>query len=152
VFGYYGTVRAQVQAHQMPELTKVAEAAAVLGEQCSIDLLACLVDVDRQTLSGMLGYLQVMGLLEHGTVLRNPVRRALLGTAAFVDTVQLRLRAAELRYRDGAPVCQVALHLLMLGMAPQAWAIAALREAAENAVTCGEYTQAASLLRLAARW
>jgi DNA-binding CsgD family transcriptional regulator len=150
-FAYHQAVRSLVRAHEMPELAAVAEAAAVLREQSSVDLLACLLNLNRWTLQALLDYLDIAGLLDHGAVCREPVRVALLATAATEDAARLHLRAAELLYDSGARADEVAHHLLMLGTAPAPWAVAALREAGTAAVARGEFRAAALLLRLAAR-
>ncbi|MEU4833909.1 AAA family ATPase [Streptosporangium sp. NPDC023615] len=127
---------------------RVAGALAVLGEAGPVSRL--LGENDTATVRAV-RELTRAGLLDDGRFRDEAARSAVLAGLDDHERVDLYRRAAELTYRDGAPVTVVAGHLLGAGHAGQPWAPAILEEAAARALRQDGVESAIDYLLLALR-
>lgn len=128
---------------------RVARALAVLGTPRSPDLLGRLSGTEQAPVANALELLEVTGLV-CGHRFRHPaIRAAVLEDVAFTGRAELSRTAARLLYRDGAAALEVARCIAVTGGAVAAWEVSALREAARQAQSEGNWAQAVDLLELA---
>ena len=123
------------------------EAAAAGAEE----LLRSLVALDVATVGSVLTALEEAGILCDGRFRADAARDAALESLQSADRAVLHVRAAALLRQQGAPADTVAGHLLRADQAPDAWGIAALREAAGLALAHDQPALAVRYLTLAAR-
>ncbi|GAA4063614.1 helix-turn-helix transcriptional regulator [Actinomadura miaoliensis] len=133
------------------ESTTLARAVAVLPDGVSGGLLGELVHADAASVAWTCEVLQAAGLLDAGGFRHEALRAAVLGGMRPDERTALHLRAAEMLHRHGAPAAVVADRLLAADQARTPWAVAVLRDAAEQAFTEGRVSDATGLLRLALR-
>ncbi|GAA4134328.1 helix-turn-helix transcriptional regulator [Actinomadura keratinilytica] len=133
------------------EATTLARAIAVLPGGVSGGLLGELVDADAASVVATCQVLQAAGLLDAESFRHEALRAAVLGGMRPDERTALHLRAAELLHRHGAPAAVVAERLLAADRARAPWAVAVLRDAAEQAFAEGRVADATDLLRLALR-
>ncbi len=135
-----------------PSITAVAQAMAVLGDDCSVDLVARLAAVTTEVARQLVAFLGTSGLVLD-TRFRHPgARAAVLHSLSTDERSALHGRAAEVLYRRGDDTTTVAAHLLALGRidaeyAP--WAVDVLRVAAEQALSADDVDAAIRCLELA---
>ncbi|MGC0416200.1 ATP-binding protein [Embleya sp. AB8] len=132
-----------------PGVWRVAKALAVLNHPASAELLGRLAGTTPVATAQALGALTGSGLVE-----RNRFRPAAAG--ALLDSLDptehgaLHRDAAVLLRTEAAPASRIAAHLLAAREAPDTWAIRALREAAEEALSRDLARRAIAYLELAA--
>ena len=132
-----------------PEVRAVARGAAVLGDGRSTVLLARLLDGRAMALERWLDDLEECGILRDRAFREPLARTAILHGAPPATLAELHARAARLLHGDGAPATEVARHLLDADVAPEAWTVEVLRQAAEYAATRDELAFAQRCLTLA---
>ncbi|MFJ4753867.1 AAA family ATPase [Streptomyces sp. NPDC088763] len=131
------------------ELLSVARAAAVLGDRSSPALIAQLLDSRLADTEELVHILTDAGLLLDGRIRHPRGACAILEGMPHGERSDLHTRVARLLAQGGATAVDVARHLLAAGEAPEAWAVSALRDAAEHALTAGDAETAVRCLRLA---
>ncbi|MCP2343579.1 LuxR C-terminal-related transcriptional regulator [Actinomadura rupiterrae] len=131
--------------------TGPAEALAVLPTGTPAELHGELTGLDGESIRLAHDLLRRTGLVE-GDRFRHPaITRAVLSGLGSRAGTALYLRAADLLHHDGAPAEAVADRLVAADRAPAAWSVAALREAAGQALAEGRAPDAVDRLRLALR-
>lgn len=132
-----------------PDATRLAAATAVLGPAANISRAARLVGVDRSCAARAIDSLVAIDVLSGSSPLRfaHPIVRQVV----YDDIGDARRRvqhmaAAEVLHDDGAPVAEVAGHLLKVDACPSRWAIDSLREAAAGAYASGAFARAATFV------
>jgi DNA-binding CsgD family transcriptional regulator len=134
------------------EATVLAQAAAVLGDGCSLHLAAELGRLDEATAVYQASRLEVASILQHGDPVEflHPLLRAAV-EAELPDVVkgELHARAARLLWLSGEPPESVALHLVNSPGSGDAEVAAFLREEGEGALDAGSVALATQLLRRA---
>jgi len=132
-----------------PRVLTVARGVAVLRSQARPDLVAMLTGLSVAVVSPIIEVLQEAGLLR-GSRFRDEQ-----GAAAVLDAIEPReraaahLRAAEILYRRGESVAEVAAHLVVGAAAPAQWAVSVLRGAARLALAEDDVELAVTALDLA---
>ncbi|MEU5031534.1 helix-turn-helix transcriptional regulator [Streptomyces milbemycinicus] len=133
-----------------PVLFEVVCGIAVLGENASPALVACLVDRGADVVARVMTALNTASLL-NGPAFRSPlVAKALLELLDVETRGELHRRAAELLHADAALPADVAHHLLATPIA-ESWVLPTLLAAAEQAVQGGGQDFRLDCLRLAGR-
>lgn len=117
-----------------PELVEVAAGIAVLGAAVSPALLSDLLGMPLLSVRQTLDTLETAGLVNDDRPRHPDLVTALLESLLPADAATLHARAAELLYQRGAAAVEVARHLTAVGLTPGGWAVAPLRQAAEQAV------------------
>ncbi|MER8041291.1 AAA family ATPase [Streptomyces sp. NPDC094032] len=123
-------------------------------------LLAALHDEDPDRVADRLDQLRRLGMVAAPDASERPgarparfahplLQEAVLAGWTRTARRELRLRAAELMFRDGAPVGAVARHLLDAPVVGAEWAVDALVAASRAATAAGAWPEAAALLRRA---
>jgi DNA-binding NarL/FixJ family response regulator len=135
-----------------PEATVLAQAAAVLGDGCSLHLAAELARLEEATAVYQASRLEVASILQHGDPVEflHPLLRAAV-EAELPDVVQgeLHSRAARLLWFSGEPPESVALHLVNSPGSGDAEVAAFLTDEGEAALEAGSIALATQLLRRA---
>ncbi|MEO3749538.1 AAA family ATPase [Streptomyces sp. B6B3] len=131
------------------ESRALARAVAVLSESASGALLGEIVQRDAVSIGLARDALQGTGLLDTAGFRHPAVSAAVLSGMRPDERTALYLRAAEVLHGHGAPAQAVAGRLLDADRAPAPWAVAVLRDAAEQERADGEPARAISFLRLA---
>jgi len=135
-----------------PEATLLAQAAAVLGDGCSLRLAAELARLDEVTAVHHASRLEVASVLQHGDpveFLHPLVRAAVEAELPEVVTGELHARAARLLWLSGEPPESVALHLVNSPGSGDAEVAEFLAEEGEAALDAGSIALATQLLRRA---
>ncbi|MFE6778198.1 AAA family ATPase [Streptomyces sp. NPDC057702] len=128
---------------------RLAEVLAVLGEMGTVESVGRLLGVGAATASQGVYALNAAGIAD-GCGFRHPcVRAAVLHAMDPGARAALHRDAARLLHSVGAPSPIVAAHLLAAGDAGERWGVAALRDAAEQALADDDVTQAVACLTLA---
>ncbi|MCL2729746.1 MAG: LuxR C-terminal-related transcriptional regulator [Actinomycetia bacterium] len=138
---------------QPADLQEVAAVAAVLGEEGNCAVIADMLNMYGDTISGLIEGLTRVGIFRatgdseryrfSNAELRSLVHRDIPADARRA----LHMRAARRLNDLGAPLPQVARHLLQADVAEDAWAWGVLKEAADDALkagdpkTCAEYAR-----------
>ncbi len=127
----------------------IAAAAAVLGDGAPLRQVGALAKVDAATAERAADTLAAAGILARG----EPIRFAhpLIATAVRADLsdfarARAHREAAALLAAEGAPLREVAAHLLATRPDADPWVLATLREAAARAVAQGDPAAASHLL------
>jgi DNA-binding CsgD family transcriptional regulator len=135
-----------------PEATALAQAAAVMGDGCSLRLAAELARVEEATAVEQASRLEVASILQHGDPVEflHPLLRAAV-EAELPDVVrgELHARAARLLWFSGEPPESVALHLVNSPGSGDAEVAVFLAEEGEAALEAGSIALATQLLRRA---
>ncbi|WP_282106721.1 MULTISPECIES: AAA family ATPase [unclassified Crossiella] len=134
-----------------PEVWRFAEALAVLGEAADPGLPAALSTMDIEQAGRCAAELRATGLLaDNALSWSHPVlREAVYAGVCGPRRQELHGAAARLLTAVGAPVEQIAAHLLRLSPAGQDWPVWTLRAAADQATQRGAPEAAAHYLRRA---
>lgn len=132
-------------------VARVAEVIAALGDLSATDLVGALFDGDGESIVQAVETLADIGLLDMGRFRHPAVPAAVLDRMSQEDRSNLRLRAAEMLFRDGAPEAVVARYLVAAGQVPAEWAVAPLKQAAEQ-VLGEDAAGAVEFLELALRF
>ncbi|EID55368.1 AAA family ATPase [Saccharomonospora xinjiangensis] len=135
-----------------PSIPAVAQAMAVLGDDCSVDVVARLAEVSTEIAQQIVAFLGTSGLAL-GTRFRHPgARAAVLDSLSSAERSALHGRAAEVLYHRGDDASTVAAHLLALGRLDGGcarWSVDVLRVAAEQALSADDVDAAIRCLELA---
>jgi DNA-binding CsgD family transcriptional regulator len=129
-----------------PGLVELGQAAAALGADATAALLGELLAVSPESAARGLDVLGASGLLESGRFRREEARQAVLGHMTAAERAVLHGAAARALYRTGAPAAILASHIMAAHRIGSRWAVAALREAAEQALAAGEGGRAVEYL------
>lgn len=135
-----------------PHALRLAQAVAVLGDDCELRQAAALADVQMDTamrLAAGLIRLEVLADHELPRFLHPVLREAVEASLSTDERDSAHRAAARLRYADRAPIGRVAAHLMRVRPAADHWVLARLREAAQAAVGGGAPAAGADLLRRA---
>ena len=127
----------------------IAAALAVLGDEAPLRRVAALAGLERRPAEAAADDLARARLLAAGEPLRfeHPLIAAAVRTdAPAFARARAHREAAALLAADGAPVREVASHLLRATPAGDEWVLARLREAAARAVAQGDAPAAVRLL------
>jgi DNA-binding CsgD family transcriptional regulator len=127
----------------------VAVALAVLGDSSLPGLLSQLAGMTSASVVQALHALGGAGIAEEYRFRHPLARAAVLDSLSPATRRDLHRRAAALLHREGAPVAEVAAHLLAGHDVPGGWGVAVLREAAEEALAGDDARLAVSYLELA---
>jgi DNA-binding CsgD family transcriptional regulator len=131
---------------------RIAEAVAVLGDRALLRHAAVLADLDPRAAEEAADALWKAGMLAPGEPLR--FAHPLIATAVRSDLAAFaqargHRAAASLLAADGAPVREVAVHLLVSRPEADPWTSATLRDAARQAVAQGDPQTAQRMLERA---
>jgi DNA-binding CsgD family transcriptional regulator len=132
-----------------PELVELAEAVAILGENATLSLLGELMAISPESVAYGIDALEASGLLESGRFRHAQARQAVLGQMTADERAATHGRAARALYRTGAASATLAAHVVAAYRIGTRWAVAALQEAAEQALAEGEARRAIDYLRRA---
>ncbi|MBB5938911.1 DNA-binding NarL/FixJ family response regulator [Streptomyces zagrosensis] len=128
---------------------RLAEALAVLRGAGSVESAGRLLGTSEAAASQAVHALNAAGIAD-GCGFRHPaVGAAILHAMEPADRAALHRDAACLLHSIGAPSPVVAAHLLAAGDADARWGVAALRDAAEQALADDDVSQAVACLTLA---
>ncbi|MER0245832.1 AAA family ATPase [Streptomyces sp. HSW2009] len=134
-----------------PATVRLAEALAVLREASTVECLRRLLDIGAAATSQTVHALNAAGIAE-GCGFRHPsVPAAILHAMDPAARTALHRDAAQLLHDIGAPSPAVAGHLLAADEVAERWGVAALRDAAEQALAEDDVAQAVACLTLAHR-
>ena len=135
-----------------PEATVLAQAAAVLGDGCSLRVAAELGRLDEATAVYQASRLEVASILQHGDPVEflHPLLRAAV-EAELPDVArgELHARAARLLWLSGEAPESIALHLVNSPGSSDAEVAAFLTDEGEAALEAGSIALATQLLRRA---
>lgn len=129
---------------QPANLQEVAEVAAVLGEEGDCAVIADMLNLYGDAISGLIAQLTRVGVFRAtGTPERyrfgNAELRSLIHRDMSANARRaMHMRAARRLNDLGAPLPQVAEHLLQADVAEDAWACSVLKEAADDALKAGD--------------
>ena len=132
-----------------PETVELGQAVAVLGEDATPGLLGELLAISPESAAQGIDALCASGLLESGHFRHEQARQAVLGQMTAGERAGMHGSAARALYRTGAPAAALARHLVAAPRIGTRWAVAALQEAAEQALADGEADRAVYYLRRA---
>ena len=141
-------------ARLSPEAQQVARTVSILGEGASLHAAAALAELDEGTAARATGELATAEILRHGSPLGfvHPlVRDAVYRELPPGEREMQHARAAGMLREMGAPIEQVAAHLLMTSPRGEEWVADALQEAGRAAIRKGAADSAPSYLRRALR-
>ncbi|MFC5663833.1 AAA family ATPase [Kitasatospora misakiensis] len=127
----------------------VARALAVLGADLGTPVLADVLELGPEATADALHALEAVGLLSDGRFRHDGVRMAVLRAMPPDRPAALHARAAESLHNAGAPVEQIARHLVAAERPTAPWAPDVLRRAAEEALRVDDVTLAVECLRVA---
>lgn len=127
----------------------VARALAVLGEQGAPAQVGHLLGIAAASVTQVLHALDAAGLFRAGQF-RHPVARAaVLDTMDAADRADLHARAARMLFETGAPVADIAEHVIAARLTGETWLIPVLRTAAKQALADNRVDLAIGCLELA---
>lgn len=139
-------------ARLSPEAKAVARAVAVLGDDAALHAVAPLADIDEPSAARATGELARAEILRPGSPLGfvHPlVRDAIYGELSPGERELQHERAARMLLDAGAPLEQVAAHLLQRAPRGEAWVAELLQEAGREAMRKGAADSAPAYLRRA---
>jgi DNA-binding CsgD family transcriptional regulator/type II secretory pathway predicted ATPase ExeA len=134
-----------------PDTAELGQAVAVLGEDGTLNLLAEMLAVSPESAGQGIDALTTSGLLESGRFRHEQARQAVLSQMTADERATMHGSAARTLYRTGAPPATLARHLVAAHRIGTRWAVAALQEAADQALADGEAGLAIDYLRRAER-
>jgi DNA-binding CsgD family transcriptional regulator len=135
-----------------PAVASLAQAVAILGDSATPEILGKVLDLDTDLVGQAAAMLNAAGLFRDGRFRHPAGRTAVLSRLRLNERAALHARAADALHASGAPIAVVAQHVSQASPATAApWAMAALREAAEQALGDGDVRTTISYLRLAFR-
>lgn len=144
-------MRAELARHGAA-VTRLAQAAAIVGEGGSLRHAALTAGVDRDGLPAATDALLRSGVLDRADTIAfsHPVVRAVLYEAVPAgERAAMHWRVARALRAEAAPAELVASHLLPAQRTGEGWVVAALHEAARSALARGAPEVAAAQLRRA---
>ncbi|MFI6132882.1 AAA family ATPase [Micromonospora sp. NPDC051141] len=142
-----GSVRRRLAAAG-PHAPSVALAVVVLGGRADLPLVATVTDLHPRVVRAVVDRLVQAAVLQDGSPLTftQPILRTAVGQGASTgERSRCHERAADLLHAEGAPVDQVAAHLLHADQLPT-WGVGVLRQASEVAAVRGAPELAARYL------
>ena len=132
-----------------PRIVELGQTAAVLGEDATLSLLGELLAISPESAAQDIDALCASGLLESGHFRHEQARQAVLGQMTADERAAMHGSAARMLYRIGAAPVTLARHLVAAHRMGTRWAVAALQEAAGQALADGEADRAIDYLRRA---
>lgn len=132
-----------------PKTVELGQAVAILGQAAEPGLLGELLAVSPESATRGIGALGSSGLLESGRFRHEQARQAVLGHMTADERATMHGGAARALYRAGAGSAALARHLMAAHRIGTRWAVAALHEAADQALADGEAERAIDYLRRA---
>lgn len=139
--------------YELPEsIGAVAGAMGVLGTAADVALISRVADVDTATGAEAMRVMRKMGIVtgQQGTDVLYPlIRDAILHTLPIEERERLRTRAATVLHAEGYPAEQIAEQLMLIASPQDAFAVTALRVAADTAQRRGAPEVAVRYLRRA---
>ncbi|MFJ2960093.1 AAA family ATPase [Streptomyces sp. NPDC087270] len=129
---------------QPVHLREVAEVATVLGEEGDCAVIADMLNLYGDAISGLIAELTPVGIFRETGVsgryrFSSAELRSLIHRDMSADARRsLHMRTARRLNDLGAPLAQVAEHLLQADMSDDAWACSVLKEAADDALKTGD--------------
>jgi DNA-binding CsgD family transcriptional regulator len=132
-----------------PGMVELGQTVAVLGEDATPGLLGEVLAISPEAAAQGIDALRASGLLESGHFRHEQARQAVLGQMTADERAALHGSVARTLYRTGAPPATLARHLVAAHRIGTRWAVAALQEAAEQALADGEANRAIDYLRRA---
>ena len=134
-----------------PGTVELGQAVAILGADVRLSLLAEMLGVSPESATQAIAALTASGLLESARFRHEQAREAVLGQMTAEERAAMHGRAARALYQIGASPAILARHLMVANPGRTRWALAALQEAADQALADGETSQAIDYLRRARR-
>ncbi|MFF3437153.1 AAA family ATPase [Streptosporangium sp. NPDC002721] len=133
-----------------PTMLVVARGLAILGEYALPSLLAELLDLTTTTVNQALNCLEAIGVLDPPRFRHASAREAVLDDLDPHKREEMHRRAAQLLHAEGAAATVIAEHLIGTShFFQEPWALAELREAAEQALTNDRHEFAVRCLKFA---
>lgn len=132
-----------------PGIVELGQTVAILGEDATLSLLSELLAISPESAAQEIDALCASGLLKSGHFRHEQARQAVLGQMTADERSALHGSAARTLYRIGAASVTLARHLVAAHRTGTRWAVAALQEAAEQALADGEADRAIGYLRRA---
>lgn len=129
-----------------PGMVELGQAVAVLGREATAGLLGELLAVSPESAAQGLDALGASGLLKSGEFRHEQARQAVLSHMTAEERAAMHGAAARALYRTGASSDVLARHITAAHRIGSRWAVAALREAAEQALAGGETERAVGYL------
>jgi DNA-binding CsgD family transcriptional regulator len=129
-----------------PGMVELGQAVAVLGREATAGLLGELLAVSPESAARGLDALGASGLLKSGEFRHEQARQAVLSHMTAGERAAMHGAAARALYRTGASSAVLARHITAAHRIGSRWAVAALREAAEQALAGGETEHAVGYL------
>ncbi|MFH9065057.1 ATP-binding protein [Streptomyces coeruleorubidus] len=116
-----------------PILLRLAQVLAVLDDPTDVaGRAARILGEKRARVDRALHALESAGLTREGRLRHPAARQAVSGSLSPRRHAELHRRSAELLYEEGAPVTQVARHVIAADGPLSSWTVSLLREAAER--------------------
>jgi DNA-binding CsgD family transcriptional regulator len=132
-----------------PETVELGQSIAILGEDATVGLLAELLAIGPESVTQEMHALAASGLLDSGRFRHEEARQAVLGQMTADERAAMHGSVARTLYRTGAPAAVLARHVVAAHRIGTRWAVAALQEAGEQALTDGDADRAIYYLRRA---
>jgi DNA-binding CsgD family transcriptional regulator len=136
-----------------PDAASMAQAVAILGDDARLRDAGQIAGLDEQTAMATARALEAVEIIEGGTdgvrFVHPVLRAAVLGDCPALRLSELHAAAARVRATAGAPVEEVASHLIGAQPDGEAWVVEALQAAARRAAALGDPHTAATYLRRA---
>jgi DNA-binding CsgD family transcriptional regulator len=132
-----------------PRISEVACGLVILADHTSLALIGRLVGISQELAAQAIEILTAAGLLRFGRFRHSAAEAAVMGSLPSEQRSTMHLHAAELLYHEGAPVTDIADHLIAAGRAADGWPIGVLRGAAEQALWHDGTDAAVRYLKLA---
>lgn len=134
---------------QPEPVQRLLKAAAVLAESAEPDVVSALARLDESSTAEAVRGLRKLGLLADDGLAHPRAREAVDDLMSTAEREQLHLRAVHLLHDLGKPAESVACQLLAITVVQGAWAVEALRDAAQVALRRGAPEKAVAYLRRA---
>jgi DNA-binding CsgD family transcriptional regulator len=132
-----------------PAIVDLGQTIAVLGEDATLSRLGDLLATNSESAAQGVEALCAAGLLESGHFRHEQARQAVLGQMTADERAAMHGSAVRMLYRIGAAPATLARHLVSAHRIGTRWAVAALQEAAQQALVDGETDRAIDYLRRA---
>lgn len=130
-------------------MMELGQTVAVLGQDATPALLGELLAISPESAAQGIDALCASGLLESGHFRHEQARQAVLSQMTADEQATMHGSAARMLHRTGAPAPTLARHLVAAHRIGTRWAVAALQEAAEQALADGGAKRAIDYLRQA---
>ncbi|WP_173033751.1 ATP-binding protein [Phytohabitans flavus] len=130
-------------------MLQVARGLAVVGTALPAATLARLLDLDTEIASRAVHLLNRAGLLDAGRFRHPRVRNAVLASMIPEARAAMHGQVAKLLHSAGEPASVVAGHLVEADWVDAPWVLSTLKEAAEIALSGGDFAFASTCLRTA---